>query len=283
MKISVIIPYKPDEAHLPITLDGVRASVARAPEGVTWEILPIKGAEGVSEARNQGLTAATGEYLAWVDADDEVAPQWATRLVQALSTSPDIVVFDAGVEWVDGKRPGYDISYWRPGGIIDPREFFIDVASAKGIGARLWNRVFRRSLFDGLRFEQASFEDYRIQLDVMKRAHAIVYLPEKLYCYRRTPTGLSQYTDPVGCASALVELGTIAAAERDDRFRHAMHKGIAVMLVDFLFHAGRQLRHGDACLGKKLRIFLLRNIWCILTAKEIGWRVKVKSVLALAR
>lgn len=48
---------------------------------------------GVSSARNAGITAATGDFLVFVDADDTVSPQGVERLAEALvNREADILV-----------------------------------------------------------------------------------------------------------------------------------------------------------------------------------------------
>ena len=44
---------------------------------------------GISRARNAGMDVATGRFLAFVDADDFVHPEWLARTVEALSGAPD--------------------------------------------------------------------------------------------------------------------------------------------------------------------------------------------------
>lgn len=162
MKLSVIIP----------TLDGTFPEIPPHPD---VEVVVVKGVRPVSAARNEGLRRATGEYVAWVDADDEVLPDWLPAILQALEDRPDIVQFDAQVEWHDGSgRPGYR---------LDGR--------TRG---QLWCKVFRRSLFEGLSFEGCVHEDWRIQCQMPKNL-VCVHLDRILYRYKRTKTGLSQHCD----------------------------------------------------------------------------------------
>jgi glycosyltransferase involved in cell wall biosynthesis len=48
------------------------------------QLIDASGQRGASHARNKGAQAATGEYLAFCDADDVVSPQWLAALNDAF-------------------------------------------------------------------------------------------------------------------------------------------------------------------------------------------------------
>ena len=49
----------------------------------------VSGANGgVSSARNRGLLAAVGDYIGFLDADDEIAPNYLSTLVSLLEGQP---------------------------------------------------------------------------------------------------------------------------------------------------------------------------------------------------
>ena len=165
MKLSVVIP----------SLDG---NVPTMPDDPQLEVVIVKGVCPVCAARNEGLRRATGEYVAWVDADDEIMPDWLSEILKALEGSPDVLSFDARAEWHDGSgRPSYRLDGRTTG--------------------QLWCKVFRRSLFDGLRFEGTIHEDWRIQCQLPKDL-VRVHLDRVLYRYKRTKAGLSQHRDFLG-------------------------------------------------------------------------------------
>ncbi len=60
---------------------------------------------GLSDARNAGMAAATGEYISFVDSDDWIAPEMLERLVKALERDDsDIAACAVEMVWEDGRE-----------------------------------------------------------------------------------------------------------------------------------------------------------------------------------
>jgi glycosyltransferase involved in cell wall biosynthesis len=64
---------------------------------------------GVSSARNAGLAAAEGEYLALLDSDDEWLPTKIAKQVAFLEAHPDFGMVLTHVERMDAGRVGFEI------------------------------------------------------------------------------------------------------------------------------------------------------------------------------
>ena len=69
---------------------------------------------GISAARNAGILAAGGDWIALLDADDVWEPDHLAQLALAWQLAPEaIAVYGAGQLLVDGEvRPGYYDAYW---------------------------------------------------------------------------------------------------------------------------------------------------------------------------
>lgn len=65
---------------------------------------------GVSRARNAGIMAATGEWLAFLDADDEWLPNFIGEMLDAVQRHPEVNAVLRTIEARRRKRPGFAAS-----------------------------------------------------------------------------------------------------------------------------------------------------------------------------
>ena len=144
--VASILTQTFDDFEVIIVDDGTHRPV---PDGMFDDprvrIIPSGGAHGPGPARNRGIDAARGEYVAFLDDDDLWLPQKLEASVDALRENPDAgVVFHATC---------------RPGGAIDrgpgqhlhahPAQMF-----ATRQTPHVDSVVVRRSLFDDVRFSE---------------------------------------------------------------------------------------------------------------------------------
>ena len=108
MKISVVIPAYNAEKHIARAIDSVLAQTRPADEVIviddgssdaTAEVVRSYGDKimfiqqenaGASVARNTGIKAATGDWIAFLDADDEWLPNKLQLQVSQLKRNPDL-------------------------------------------------------------------------------------------------------------------------------------------------------------------------------------------------
>lgn len=100
MKVSVVIPAYNEEKYLPKTLESIK-KLKRHPDEIlvidggstdnTCEVARDYGAKcvtvehrGIGYARQQGVEYATGDMIAFTDADTIVPTDWLTKIIETL-------------------------------------------------------------------------------------------------------------------------------------------------------------------------------------------------------
>ncbi len=147
---------------------------------------------GASVARNLGLNYCHGEYIAYVDSDDYVHPEYLTELYKSITSSDaDIALcgfyktFKISVkehEKLNAKsgftRPGIECAYH-----LIARDSILYVV--------LWNKLYKRELWETLRFpEGMASEDFHVCYKVLSNARKVAFVPSKLYYYYQNPNSV---------------------------------------------------------------------------------------------
>ncbi|WP_395244574.1 glycosyltransferase family 2 protein [Agromyces sp. MMS24-K17] len=146
-------------------------------------VIALEQNGGVARARQAGVQAATGEYVWFVDADDDWNDHALTELVGAAEREDlDIVVAAARFVYDGGasERPIPAPS----GDPVDAARAFELLLTGR-ITGHLWNKLFRRELAAALEFTPARVHsDLAMVADALSRARLVGFIPEVVYDYR---------------------------------------------------------------------------------------------------
>lgn len=138
---------------------------------------------GVSTARNLGLSNSVGDYICFIDADDYVSPLYIDTLVEtSLLYKSDISICDYCSEgsFEEAKK---DIrTYSREEAI----KAWIQYNDINGC---IWGKLFKHNIVKGILFDinYRLGEDQIFLLESFKRASKFVRINTKLYFYYNRP------------------------------------------------------------------------------------------------
>lgn len=141
---------------------------------------------GLSDARNAGIDAATGDCLTFVDSDDYLAPDTYVQVMPKAAGS-DIVEFP--IYWhYTGKDER--LMRFQPADYDDMSRYWLEGEAYTHTYA--CNKVFRRALFGDVRFPKGRvFEDAATLPLLLEHARRVSTVDAGLYYYVANPAGIT--------------------------------------------------------------------------------------------
>lgn len=201
--VSVIIPCYNHGAYLAEAIDSVRAqtwapveiivvddgssdntrAVAEQYPGVRYV---YQTNQGLSAARNTGMTYSRGDYLVFLDADDWLYPDGIAYNVGQLEARPDAAFVSGAHDKVDSERRLLAEEV-----IPIENEHYLRLLEGNYIGMHA-TVLYRRTVFDQLLFDTTlrACEDYDLYLKIARR-FPVLHHTHKIAAYRIHTTNMS--------------------------------------------------------------------------------------------
>ena len=187
-------------------------------QGTGYEVRVIRQEHaGQSAARNRGLQAARGEFIAFVDADDRLEPDWLERHWAAIR---DVDYVQSGYKRVK----------------VNGERLKVNGEREKVKGKTPWHRyqftspcmrLYRREAIEGLRFEEGMiYEDVIWSVDVWLRALRCRMIDYAGYLYTLNPQSTTSGKRP--------EAEQKVFAVLKERARKADRRGKRIILYTIL-------------------------------------------------
>lgn len=147
---------------------------------------------GLSDARNCALNIASGEYFSFVDSDDWISTEMIQDMFNPLSIHTDAKISCCGRYDVypDKTKTGL----CPPSSGIIPSDVFLKrLFKKQTCDVAVWDKLFHRSLFDGIRFPVGEInEDASVIFEIIKKTSYIATVGKPLYYYRHRPGSITQ-------------------------------------------------------------------------------------------
>lgn len=216
-RITVIIPVYNAEKYLKRSIDSVMAQTYKYFEIICIDdgstdnsgaildsyaesyqnikVLHIEN-KGVGNARNLGIERANGDYIYFIDADDQLEPLLFEKVIRILEEDPaDICVFDMVINRYEHIRMKHSIRNVKEGNIGDLNRYNTFADYFLNGPRSACNRFFSRSFIqkEAIAFSHLrNGEDGIFIIEAYSKARKIIYLPYAGYHYILNKTSATQ-------------------------------------------------------------------------------------------
>lgn len=247
LKVSIVVPVYNVSAYIKRCLDSIAAqsysdievifvddcgtddSVSQIKEFIaesemSCELLHHNRNRGLSAARNTGLEAATGDYVYFLDSDDDIAPDCIESLVESLNLwQYDVVVGNYNVIGGDCYSP-----LLLPEGPLYSNDDIIKAYAEGKCYVMAWNKLCRREflLKNKLFFKEGLIhEDVLWNFMVACKADSLYVVKQSVYNYYVRSASIMTSMSIEKDANIYVEVfGNISAFVRTEQLEYGRYQ-----------------------------------------------------------
>lgn len=147
---------------------------------------------GLADARNVGLDQASGEFIAFVDSDDWIAPEMYEEMMNMFDEDSSLdVVCCAASRVLRGEEVASCFSYYETGTILSGKKVTQRILLDE-IGSQVVKGVYRRACWENIRFPLGMlYEDIPTTYRAFMRARRVGFINKPFYKYRMNEEGIS--------------------------------------------------------------------------------------------
>jgi glycosyltransferase EpsJ len=265
--ISVVVPIYNAEKYLPRCLDSIINQAYKNIEIIIVDDGSIDSSKdiikdyvlkddrikvihkqngGVSSARNKGIEAANGKYIAFVDADDYILPNMYSSMIN-VTMDNDIDLCYCGFVQQTLKQtkciklPDTDKTVFNE---TDIRDMLICGLAHNRLMRSLVNKLYRKVIIvdNNMRLSEAVEygEDYLFNIEYLMHVKRVFYLNECLYYYDNTTPGATNLGSSNLLASGRLIYDKLSSCS--EKWGISSERFLADSLAEYIFFARTQLK-----------------------------------------
>ena len=216
-----------------------------------WRIIRHEKNKGLSAARNTGINAANGEFLLFLDSDDEITPDCIELMMDMVKRYPEVEIVQAGTtnneDWEETDLPYYsEDKVWIKTSFLTERK----------IPVTAWNKLIKREFLikNHLFFKEGIIhEDELWNWYLAKYVNKIAFLKKGTYIYNIRPQSIITSNSNEKKEKIMLAIQEECAANIDDFCKKAQ--------VSFLiYRLHRTSFYGETQSNRDKAVALLKNI-----------------------
>lgn len=150
--------------------------------------------QGLSAARNQGIATATGTWLTFVDADDQITPDYVAYLY-GLTQKHACLLATCNHQVVRGQksRPAFTVN--AATGAVTSHNFLENLLYQQHFDVSSWGKLYHHSLFQAVTYPVGQlFEDTATTFELVLKAQKVAYGNKVQYHYMIRPQSITTTT-----------------------------------------------------------------------------------------
>ena len=169
--------------------------------------------KGLSGARNTGIKHSNGEYIAFIDSDDVIHPQYLEVLASFIGDSD--VIASAHIENISEvpKISKINTNKVKVSFYNNIRSEYINKKLYKKTLSVVWNKLYKKDIFENLNFKEgiSPGEDDIFTFEMMMKINSLKIVDSKLYYYMTNPSSIMRADDDNKIKKIKLSASTYAA------------------------------------------------------------------------
>lgn len=244
---------------------------------------------GASTARNAALEVAKGDYIGFADSDDYCDRTMFAELVAALEQS------NVGIACCGAYRIHMD-------GVICPMasettkniwntEEAINAIFYSQADTAVWSKLFRKSLFDDIRFPEGEVnEEFPLLIPLIVKASGMINVGKNLYYYRERKGSVTNSTYLRGENAGIIYRNLCRMGRQLTEYQINCHEGFRFFSATFAFLTALSMEKRFPKLGENVkreyynyREIMKENAWVFLCSAHSSTKDKILYILVMTR
>lgn len=211
---------------------------------------------GLSSARNDGIMAATGKWVAFVDSDDWIEVDYYEKLLTPVEMKkPDIVI--SGCYWKEYPHKRKEVRNFNRTAFYNDREHILEFQANVIKTGMPWDKLYKAEFIKKQSFvfdtSIKAFEDFLFNFQAYEKAESIAVCPVSGYHYRQVTGSITSSfnpTKPQITYQYLTKLHEYAASygmgeKRQSGVNACAIQAITVAMNCYFFHPANTKKHSE--------------------------------------